>query len=212
MHVKHLPKVPHNGAALSVDHDDAVQVPHAAAGQRCNAALGSGHGFWRHCTVEIRYHDDASKRSCSCTDSWCGPARGFEKEPSHTRSSMSGRPLSSIQSSEPTFIAQLGQRAGFSSAACWAARGAQQGSRLQLAAPAAQQDVRLVGHRAGRCDGVLTVIGQAVHKAACLHAPQLHIPILQRCRVSRHGPQSLLSAAQAFPPYLHRLRLICRHR
>ena len=51
MRVRHLPKVPHNGAALSVHHDDAVQVTHAAAGQRCNAALGSSHGLGRHCMV-----------------------------------------------------------------------------------------------------------------------------------------------------------------
>ena len=48
---KHLPEVPHNGAALSVHHDDAMQVTHAAARERCNAALGSGHGLWRHCMV-----------------------------------------------------------------------------------------------------------------------------------------------------------------
>ena len=106
---------------------------------------------------------------------------GCKGEASHTPSLMSGESFPSIRSPEPTFIAQLGQRAGLPRAACRAARGAQQGGCPQLAAPAAQQDVRLTVHGAGRCDGILAIVGQAVHKAACLHAPELYIPILQRC-------------------------------
>ena len=49
--VRHSPEVPHNRAVLSMHHDDAVQITPAAADQRENAALGSGHGLWRHCMV-----------------------------------------------------------------------------------------------------------------------------------------------------------------
>ena len=63
MRVRHLPEVPHDRAALSVHHDDAVQIAHAAAGQCCNAALGPGHGLWRHCTVPPPQHDHASEQS-----------------------------------------------------------------------------------------------------------------------------------------------------
>ena len=93
--MKHLPEVPHNWAALSVDHDDAVQVPHAAAGQRCNAALGSGHGLWRHCTVETYVIMMMLQRDPGAAETvGVDQLSGFKGEASHTSSLMSGRILS----------------------------------------------------------------------------------------------------------------------